>query len=136
MIELSQKQKDGLKKIAEKYELKLLVLFGSSATGKTHKESDVDVAYLAEKNLELGDEARLIIELVPALKSKLVDLVNIHLAPPLLLYAITDHGQVLYQTNPLSFYELRAYAFKRYVEAKPLFELKEQRLKEYVQSIR
>src|SRR3989344_1573529 len=135
MIKLTEKETKELGAVAEKHGLKLLVLFGSSATGKTHKESDIDVAYLAKKDLELSEEARLIIELMPILKSQSVDLVNIHLAPPLLLYAISDHGQVLYQADPLNFYELRAYAFKRYVEAKPLFELKERRLKEYIQSI-
>jgi len=111
------------------------VLFGSSVTGKTHKESDVDIAYLSTKNLGIREEAQMMLDLNPILKSQRIDLVNIHLAPPLLLYAISDNGQVLYQTNPLNFYELRAYAFKRYVEAKPLFELKERRLKEYVQGI-
>ena len=135
MIKLTEKETKELGAVAEKHGLKLLVLFGSSATGKTHKESDIDVAYLAKKDLELSEEARLIIELMPILKSQSVDLVNIHLAPPLLLYAIADHGKVLYQADPLNFYELQAYAFKRYVEAKPLFELKERRLKEYIQSI-
>ena len=136
MLKLTEKEKKELEKLAGKYGLKLLVLFGSSVTGKTHKESDVDIAYLSAKNLDLREEAGMTLDLAPILKSQRIDLVNIHRAPPLLLYAISSHGQVLYQSDPFKFFELRAYAFKQYVEAKPLFELKEQRLKEYIQSIK
>ena len=114
--------------MAKKYGLKLFVLFGSSITGKTHKESDIDVAYLGTQNLTIREEAKIMISLAPILKNKNVDLINIHMAPPLLLYAIAKNGKVLYASNPLEFYRLRAYAFKRYIENKPLFELKQKKL--------
>lgn len=119
---------DKIKGLAEKYELKLLLQFGSSVTGKMHKESDVDVAYLSSRELSLREEASFVIELMPILKNKFIDIVNIHKAPPLLLYAISRQGKILYQATPTKFHEFRAYAFKRYIEAKPLFELMEERL--------
>lgn len=129
MIKLNQKQKEELKKVAEKYGLKLLVLFGSSVTGKTHKESDLDVAYLSARTLTIREEAELIVKLGPILKSNLVDLANISLASPLLLYALAQDGKALYESNPFEFYNLRAYAFKRYIEAAPIFQLQAERAK-------
>ena len=115
-------------KITQKYGLELILLFGSKADGATHKESDFDVAYLSKKNLTLEDEARLIIELAPVFGSENIDLVNLKKTPPLLFYAIFDKCQVLHAVNPLIFPSLRAYAFKKYVETKPLYEEKFRRL--------
>ena len=129
MIKLGEKENKKLKEFAGEYGIELLLLFGSQVDGKTHKESDADVAYMSKKPLTIREESELMVKLQPVLKNNKVDLVNIHTAPPLLLYAITNRGSVLYQSDPLAFYQLRAYAFKRYVEAEPLFELKEQRLK-------
>lgn len=129
MIELSQKQKEELKKMAEKYHLRLLLAFGSAVTGRTHKESDIDIAYLSAQTLTIRKEAELIVKLGPILKSNLVDLANISLAPPLLLYALVQDGQALYESNPFEFYNLRAYAFKRYIEAAPILQLQAERAK-------
>ena len=115
-------------KITQKYGLELILLFGSKVDSTAHKESDFDVAYLSKKNLTLEDEARLIIELAPVFGSENIDLVNLKKASPLLFYAIFDKCQVLHAANPLIFPSLRAYAFKKYVETKPLYEEKFRRL--------
>lgn len=112
-----------IKKIAKKYGLKLVLLFGSQATKKIHKQSDIDIAFLSEKKLSLNEEVNLIFDLTQILRSENIDLVNLRTAPPLLLYAISRHSVVLYQKNALIFPEFCAYAFKYYVEAKPIFEL-------------
>ena len=114
----------------------MLLQFGSSVTGKPHKESDADIAYLSRRNLTIREEAEIIIRLMPVLKNKNIDLVNIHMASPLLLYALARDGRVIYESSPFEFYNLRAYAFKRYVEAKPLFELKAERMKINVNPVR
>lgn len=121
-MQLSKEQKYRIKKIAQKYNLELILLFGSRATGRIRKESDFDVAYLSGKNLDLMEESRLIVELVPIFRSENIDLVNLKKANPLLLYAITKNCQVIYEKKSLAFCSLRAYAFKKYVETKPLYE--------------
>jgi len=51
-MELDLAQKEKIKRLAGKYQLKLMVLFGSQAKRKrVHKESDFDVAYLSKKDL-------------------------------------------------------------------------------------
>ena len=129
MISLNQEQKNQLQIIAKKYDIKLFVLFGSQATGKTHKTSDADVAYSSERFLTLREEAEIMIGLAPILKNNRIDLVNIRTASPLLLFAITKNGEALYEAKSLEFSSLCAYAFKRYVEAQPLFQFKYEKLK-------
>jgi len=134
-MDLSEKQKDHLAKIAQKYSLELILLFGSRIEKKLHQESDYDVAYLSSRHLDLMEEAQLIVDLAPIFKSENIDLVNLKRANPLLLYAITKNCQVIYEKKPLTFASLRAYAFKKYVETKPLYEAKFKRLQETIKTL-
>jgi len=134
-MEIHQKHKELLEKIAKKYSLELLLLFGSKVSGKTHQESDFDLAYLSKKDLNLNQEAELIIELSPIIGSENIDLVNLKKAPPLLFYAIFQSCQVIYEKNLLTFATLRAYAFKKYIETKPLYKEKFRRLRQQMKTI-
>ncbi|MFQ5661823.1 MAG: nucleotidyltransferase domain-containing protein [Candidatus Paceibacteria bacterium] len=131
MIELSLQKKEKIEQIAQKYSLELVLLFGSQITGKTHKESDYDIGYLSKKNLDIGDEGNLIIDLLPIVEKRderIINLVNIKKASPLLLYAITTQAQVLYEKSSISFAKLRAYGFKKYIEMKPMYKERERRI--------
>ncbi len=108
------------------------MLFGSKASGGTHKESDFDIAYLSKKDLNLKEESKLISELMPVFQSENIDLVNLKKAPPLLFYAIFKDAQVFYERRPLLFASLRAYAFKKYIETKSLYEEKFKRLQKKI----
>jgi len=132
MLPPTIKEEKLLKKLAQKYQLELLLLFGSRVSKKNLKGSDFDIAYLAKKDLNLNEEAKLIIELSPIFKSENIDLVNLKKAPPLLFYAITKECKVLFESKPLIFASLRAYAFKKYIETKSLYEEKFRRLKEKI----
>lgn len=118
-----------IKKIARKYKLELLLLFGSRADGKASPDSDFDVAYLAKADLDLNREAKLITDLAPAFSSDNIDLVNLRKATPLLFYSITTQCQVMFQADDMIFPTMRAYAFKKYVETKPLRQLQYEKLK-------
>lgn len=128
-------EKNLIKKIAQKYKLELILLFGSQFSGKTYKGSDFDIAYLSRNDLDLAKEARLIIELSPIFKSENIDLVNLRKSSPLLLYAITQKCQVIYAKNPLIFPTIRAYAFKKYIETKPFYEMKFRKLQEKIKRL-
>src|SRR3990167_4676309 len=43
IMEFTEIQRQEIAKMAEKYGLSLVVLFGSQATGKTHARSDIDI---------------------------------------------------------------------------------------------
>lgn len=138
MIEISERKQKIINKLAQKYSLELLLLFGSRITGQIHKESDYDIAYLSRRPLDLDDEGRLIIGLLAIVgeqDERLINLVNIRKVTPLLLYAMTSRCQVLYEREPTKFAILRAYAFKKYIEMKPLYEEKARRLSQAISKL-
>lgn len=117
--------KPRITEFAEKYGLTLVVLFGSQVTGQTHKESDVDVAYMSERKLSFNDEALLNTDLTTIFRNDKVSLVNMKTASPLLLKQIVINVMVLYEKSSSIFNEMYLYALKKYDDAKPLFELRE-----------
>jgi uncharacterized protein len=121
-MELTKKQKQKINKVAKKYQLNLIVLFGSRATGKIHEKSDFDVAYLPKKNLGYDDENNINSQFTNIFKYDRVDSVNIKKAPPLLLFGIFNECQVLFTKDNLIFPTYRTYAFKKYFEMKPFLE--------------
>ena len=121
-MELEKKQKQKIDEIAGKYHLKLVLLFGSRATGKIHKESDFDVAYLPAKNLSYDDEIDINLQFTNIFRHDRVDTVDMRKAAPLLLFGIFRECQVLFEENNLIFPTYRAYAYKKYIEAKPILE--------------
>jgi len=121
-MEIQEKQNKKIEELAGKYGLRLVLLFGSRVSGKVHKESDYDVAYLPQKNLSFEQEIQINYEFTNIFQRDRVDTVDIRKAPPLLLYAIFKECQILYKEDDLIFPTRRAYAFKRYVEAKPMLE--------------
>ena len=121
-MELEKRQKQKIEEIAKKYRLKLILLFGSRATGKIHKKSDFDVSYLPEKNLSYDDEIDINFQFTNIFKHDRVDTVNMQKAPPLLLYAIFNKCFILFKKDDLIFPTYRAYAFKKYFEIKPFLE--------------
>jgi len=82
-MQIDEKQKNKIKEVAEKYHLNLVLLFGSRATGRTHKESDFDVAYLPQKNLNYDDEIDINFQFTNIFRHDRVDTVDMRKAPPL-----------------------------------------------------
>ena len=86
-----------IRKIAKKYHLKLLVLFGSSVRGGTHQKSDIDLAFYPSKPV---DEEKLYREFVQALKREDIDLVNLATTQDhLVRFEILHTGKVLYEAE-------------------------------------
>lgn len=113
-----------IKELAKKYSVRLLVQFGSTVEGKTHQESDVDIAYLSAKKLGIMEEGRLILDLAQTLKIPIekIDLGNIKGASSLFLKQIFDKGRPLYEIESSLFNEYQIYAYKRFFEDKPIYE--------------
>ena len=126
------REKELVEKIAKRYGLTVLILFGSHALGSAHKKSDFDIAYISARSLTLHEESELILDLSSVVKSEHIDLLNLRTSPPLLFYAALKDGKPLYEKEPLVFTSLRAYAFKKYVETKPLYEERFKRLQKEI----
>lgn len=134
-MELTDKQIEKIKNVAESYNLKLVLLFGSQVSQSfLNKESDFDVAYLPEKQIDFEGEYHLNYEFTEVFKSDRVDTVDLKKASPLLFYTIFQNCQILYEEESLLFPRLRAYAFKKYVESKPFYEEKYKKLQAQIAS--
>lgn len=133
-MKITTKQKNYIKKLAKKYDLKMILLFGSQVNGRTHQESDIDIAVLPEKNLTFNQEVLLNTDLINVLGN--VDLTNLRKASPLLMKQIIDNYRILYQKNNLLINDFEVYALHRYVEAEPLFEMTRRAVDRYANSIK
>ena len=130
----TDKIKPQIKNLAEKYSLDLVILFGSQASGRTHKESDYDVAYLSNKELSFKDEGQIIIELAKIIgirDERLVNLSNIKKAGALLLKEIFDKHLVLFCANRAAYDSYKIFSLKNFIESRPLFDLRDYLIKRY-----
>jgi predicted nucleotidyltransferase len=118
--------------LAEKYHLSLVLLFGSQASGATHRESDVDIAVLGEKALTEHDFMMINYECTTIFGTDRVDIVNIRRAPSLLLRRITDEAVVLYDRTDHAFSALEVLAARRFAEAQPLYEITREKINAFL----
>ena len=120
--------KPQIEKLVKRYNLALLVLFGSQATGLTHKESDVDVAYYSHEKLDFNQEILLDTDLTGIFRNDKVSLINLKTASPLIAKEIVSKGVVLHTDDNFLFSQLYARVLRMYEEASPIFELRRQYL--------
>ncbi len=117
-----------LKKEAKKHNLRMVVLFGSQAVGKANEQSDYDVAILLEGNEKIDDLQEynsllsFLAEILQTSEEK-IDLTDVRTAPPLLFHEIFSEGTLLYG-DEMDHEEYRAKAFRKYIDAQPLFDLR------------
>ena len=124
-MELFQEQKEKIKELAKEFNLNLLLIFGSQAANQTLPESDVDFAFLAKKDLSFKDEILLNTKLSALFEDKkIIDLVNLRKANPLLKQEVTKNCLLLYGKEE-DFFELKAAIFKDYVDHLSLLELED-----------
>lgn len=119
-----KKKKSILKKIAQKFNLELIFLFGSQVLGRTHKESDFDIGYLSKKTLSIEEEGKLMLDLASNLKIPLekMELVSLRKASPLFLKEVFTNAKVLYAKDPIIFDRYKVYAFRYFEESQPIFK--------------
>lgn len=117
-----------LGEVAKRHGIQLLLQFGSTVTGQTHVDSDLDLAALFDKVpasfLDLGD---VVADLQALFPGREVDLAILNHADPLLLRTTTDRAVLLYGTTR-RFAEFRMHAFTRYQDHRRFLQLE----REYV----
>lgn len=132
--QISELQIRSIGAIAEKFNLKLVVLFGSRATAQYRKDSDFDLGVWIEKRYHeyLSDVKQLLrslyIEFAAALHTGNIHLVILNYATPLLLWEAACKGQPLYQKEPGTWTDFRVFAAKKHWDNKPFYEAERQYL--------
>lgn len=130
-MNITPSQTEKIETIAKNYSLKLVLLFGSQVSQFTHKESDFDIAYLSEKELGFKDEYHLNYEFTKVFGSERIDTLDLKRASPLLMQQIFQNHQILFCSNQKSYHFYKIYAYKRFIEATPLFQLRNELIKNY-----
>jgi predicted nucleotidyltransferase len=120
MIRISADQKEGLEAIRRDFGLRLIVAFGSQVEGRTHAASDLDIGILLNRASDL--RRGLFSRFSEVFSEYEVDLALLNRADPLLLKEVCRNA-VLLAGAEIDLQELRIYAFKRFVEYRPFFEL-------------
>jgi uncharacterized protein len=114
--------------VARRHGILLLLQFGSTVTGATHAESDLDLAVVVEQvPASFEALADLVNDLQALAPGERVDVAILNHADPLFLNRVTNDAKLLYGTAT-RFAALRLHAFKRYQDYRPYLAME----REYV----
>jgi len=136
-MKITRELKQKTAKIAQKYHISLMIIFGSQTQRKTHPKSDIDIAVLPAKTARdismkiysdfLGDMEKIF----PGVK---VDIALIPLADPFLLDNIAKSGQLLFGKK-IDFIKFQLRAFNRFQDYLPYFKLEEKSVRGLIKQL-
>lgn len=114
---------DQLANVAEKLELRLVILFGSRARGSPAPtpDSDIDIAILGLPKSRYWDCLRALGEVFRELP---LDVVRLENADPLFRHEVM-HKAILLWGDPDLFSEYRAFAYRDFIDSADLFGLEQ-----------
>ena len=117
---------DKLQQIAEKYQLKLLLYYGSYARQQDYDpaRSDIDIAFMSEQQLNSQQLFDLMSDLILLHRTSKIDLINLQTASGLLKEAVANDGRVLYEKKAGFFKNLCPYLYKCYYETRKFRQAK------------
>ena len=105
-------KKNLLNEIAEKYNIELLVYYGSYGTEFYNNESDIDIAFLSAEQLSIQEKLELLEDLIHYHKKSEIELVDLRTADPVLKHEIAVNGRVLYEKEENLFERYRLFYIK------------------------
>jgi len=123
--------KERLTPLFEDESLQLVLLFGSALTRNIHKGSDIDLAFLYDKTVDVVSLTNRVIRL---LHRDTVDVVDLRSANPLLRFSVAQKGRPLYEKSPGIFNEFCSLAFRMYIDSKKLREGQAKVIKDFLET--
>ena len=108
-----------------------IYLFGSRASGKARKYSDIDIAALYDEKVDKKEYTDKRIEIMTAVSELLdreVDVVVLNQAPPILKYHILKYGMRLYERSNRQEHSFEVQAIQEYFDFLPIRSRMEQGL--------
>ena len=130
-MEITEKQQQKIRELAETYGLKLVLLFGSQARGTTHQQSDVDIGFLSDRSMSLSEIANVEFEMSQQLHMPRLELVSLGGMSSLFLRQVITDGRILYEGKSGEYASFVSCVFRRFVEERPLRELRRQSLQAF-----
>lgn len=110
-----------LEQICRKFNLKFLTIFGSQLTPFVHTESDLDIGYMAYKQLTADQIDTLFCELSKIFHRN-IDLVDLTQTNYILLMEVFKNNFVLYEAKKGLFVEIMSRAFINYQDFKKYYQ--------------
>lgn len=126
-MELTVEEKEGVEKIGRSHNLRFIILHGSYAKGTPRRGSDLDIAILGQKRIELDELLEIHGELGDIFgdnEERELDVKSLYGADLLLRYYVARDGTLLYG-DETEFNEYKAYAGRVFADSEKLFRLEE-----------
>ena len=123
--------RDRLRPLFEDKDLKLVLLFGSAATGKAHGQSDIDLGFLFEGRVDI---LALTNKVTRLLGMDNVDVVDLGRASPLLRFSAAKTGAIVHEKEKGIFNAFCSLAFRIYVDTAKLREAQKTALRRFLES--
>jgi predicted nucleotidyltransferase len=121
---------------SRKREIQAAYIFGSAATGRTRRDSDVDVAVLVSGRIQPDNmfeyRLKLMADLGSALHRSDVDVVILNEAPPLLAHRVLSKGKLIFERSASARIRFQVNTANRYADLVPMFETQIHYLKKSV----
>lgn len=115
-----QPSQNAVRELAARFNLKLLVYFGSFLTANFRPHSDIDIAFLADRPLSSMEKWDLCKELIIFHRKSEIDLVDLQTAEPILRYVVANEGKLLFEREEGLFDRYALFYIKRFYELRPL----------------
>jgi len=109
--------------------LQIALLFGSTALGRTHNRSDVDLAFLFDPP---ADIVLLTNKVIRLLGTDRVDVVDLRRSSPLLTFSAVSQGTLLYERSSGLFATVYSLAYRRYQDTKKIREAQDTVVKQFL----
>jgi predicted nucleotidyltransferase len=110
--------------------LRLILLFGSVASGREYRGSDVDLGFLFDRPFDILVLTNRVIQL---LRTDRVDVVDLSRASPLLKYSAIRQGRVVFEQTPGLFNIFQSLTFRIYVDTKKLRDAQEKAIHNFLE---
>lgn len=130
-MKLFQKEKEKIAKIGKKFNLKLIIIYGSYAKEIHREKSDLDIAILGKKSIDFKTELKIYSALSQVFgdnKERELDVKFLHKVDPFFRYQVMKDAILIYG-DIYDFNIFKVYAIRCYQENQKLQKLKDYLIK-------
>ena len=123
--------KEGLAPLFAEEGTELVMLFGSVASEAVHPRSDIDIAVLCEKPVDILSLTNRVIRL---LGRDEVDAVDLRRAAPLVRFLVATRGRILFEKRNGVFGSFCSLAFRMYIDSGKLRQAQKVAIQQYLET--